>query len=468
MSRIPMRIQVATAFAVAMAVVLTAMGIYVYKHLGTELSRSLDGQLQTRANDLTVDITQAPSVFDEHITTDFGEPGDQYAQLIDTRSMQVLQRTRDIGAAPLLSAAELRKAAAAPFFQTRPRVPGLPERSRLLARVVDRPSGSYVLVVGAATQDREAALASLLHELLVLGPVALVLATVAGYVLAGYALRPVEMMRRRAAEISAETPGERLPAPATNDELERLGTTLNEMLDRLEAALQRERDFVADAGHELRTPLALLRAELELALRHSGTVEELRDAIRASSGEADRLAQLAEDLLLIARSDRGQIPLRREPIDSAALLGSVERRFEWRAEAAGRPLLVEQADGLVVVGDRIRLEQALGNLVDNALRHGDGVVHLAAEPDNGGVRLSVRDEGPGFPDDFVAHAFDRFSRADAARQRGGVGLGLSIVESIAVAHGGAAGAGNAPGGGGEVWMTLPGGGNGDHAPVRPH
>src|SRR5204863_4788389 len=127
-------------------------------------------------------------------------------------------------------------------------------------------------------------------------------ASLAGYGLAGLSLRHVEAMRRRAAAIPADTRGERLPVPRSGDELERLGTTLNEMLDRLEAALERERDFVADAGHELRSPLALLRTELELALHQADTADELREAVRWSSYEADRLSQLAEDLLLIARA----------------------------------------------------------------------------------------------------------------------------------------------------------------------
>ena len=148
------------------------------------------------------------------------------------------------------------------------------------------------------------------------------LASLVGYFLAGLSLQPVEAMRRRAAKISAETPGERLPVPETRDELERLGSTLNEMLGRLEEGLQRERDFVADAGHELRTPLALLRTELELALRHGASEEELRGAIRGSIEEVDRLAQLADDLLLIARSERGGLPLRVEPLEARELLSS--------------------------------------------------------------------------------------------------------------------------------------------------
>src|SRR5262249_51511614 len=151
---------------------------------------------------------------------------------------------------------------------------------------------------------------------LIAGPVALLLASLAGYLLAGVALRPVEAMRRRAAEISAETPGERLPVPATSDELERLGETLNEMLERLEDALRREREFVADAGHELRTPLALLRTELELALRHAESPDELRAAVRRSAAEVDRLAQLSEDLLLLARTEHGELPLNVETLEA--------------------------------------------------------------------------------------------------------------------------------------------------------
>ena len=141
------------------------------------------------------------------------------------------------------------------------------------------------------------------------------------------------------------------------------------MLDRLEAALERERDFVADAGHELRTPLALLRTELELAARQARSEDDLRAAVSSASREAERLSRLAEDLLLIARSDRGQLPLRVEDVDVDELLGAVASRFAWRA-----PVQRRTTGGLGIRGDRLRLEQALANLVDNALRYGDGAV----------------------------------------------------------------------------------------------
>jgi signal transduction histidine kinase len=312
-----------------------------------------------------------------------------------------------------------------------------------------------VLVVGATRENSLETLSSFRDELLIAGPIALILATLAGYVLAGFSLQPVERMRRRAAEISAETAGERLPVAETRDEVQRLGETLNEMLGRLDEALARERDFVADAGHELRTPLALLRTELELALRHAESEDELRDAMRRSAAEVDRLTQLADDLLLIAGSDRGKLSLRLEALQASELLASVARRFEWRAEAEGRSVHAAASPGVKVRGDRVRLEQALGNLVDNSLRHGGGRVRLQAVSENGVVELHVADEGSGFPPEFLPAAFERFTRPNAARAGGGAGLGLAIVRTIAEAHGGATHAANREPRGADVWLVLP-------------
>jgi signal transduction histidine kinase len=438
-----------------MALVLILAGILVYLRLGSHLARVLDLQLQLRAQDLAVIVREPGASLGETGAVQFFEAGESYAQLLDA-SGSVIEASPKLGDEPLLSTTELRAALDEAIFVNRESVPGLDEPSRILATPVEHEGERLVLLVGATREERAETLRSLRNELLIAGPLALLLATIAGYALAGLALRPVDSMRRRAAAISAETPGERLPVPSTGDEIERLGETLNEMLARLEAALERERDFVADAGHELRTPLALLRTELELALRHGGTPEELRIAVRTSSEEVDRLAQLAEDLLLIARSDRGRLPLRLEELDASELLGSVARRFEWRAQEAGRLLSFEDAAaGIQLLGDRIRLEQALGNLVENALRHGGGEVRLSASAADGTVELHVLDEGDGFSPDFLERAFERFTRSDQARSRGGAGLGLSIVRVIAEAHGGNAHAANKDGSGVDVWISLP-------------
>jgi heavy metal sensor kinase len=454
MRRVPIRLRVAAAFAIAMAVVLAGTGWFLYVRVGSHLSLALDRNLRLRAQDLAALVREPGAALATERGSKFVEPGESYAQLLDDRG-RVLDATRPLGRARVLNSDELRSARSGTIFADRRSVPGLDEPSRLLATPVVRRGRRLLLVVGATRQDRAETIGGLRTELLIAGPIALALASLAGYLLAGLSLHPVESMRSRAAAISAETPGERLPVPQTGDEVERLGETLNEMLGRLEAALERERDFVADAGHELRTPLALLRTELELALRHPGSAEELRDAVRASSGEVERLAQLAEDLLLIARSDRGKLPLRLEALDASELLTSTASRFEWRAQEAGRPLRAVAGIGFRVRGDRIRLEQALGNLVDNALRHGGGEVRLSAAAADGHVELHVTDEGGGFPPEFLGQAFERFARPSQARTRGGTGLGLSIVRVIAQAHGGSARAANKDPGGADVWVALP-------------
>lgn len=455
LSRLPIRVRVAAAFALAMAAVLAASGAFVYAKLGADLAHALDQDLRLRAQDLRALAREPGDSLAADSSAHLVEAGESFAQLLAPGG-RVLDSTASVRGAPLLPASALADARGGPAFFDRDSVRGLNEPARLLATPVTRAGGERaVLVVGATRENRAEALRSLRTELLIAGPLALVVATALGYLLAGSGLRAVDAMRRRAAHISAARPGERLPVPRTRDELERLGETLNDMLDRLEDALERERGFVADAGHELRTPLALLRAELDFALQHADSEQELREALRTASEETDRLSQLAADLLLIAGAERGGLPLRIERIGVGELLESVRNRFAWRAGDAGRDLVADAPAGLALDGDRLRLEQALGNLVENALRHGGGEIELHARRAGDRVELRVCDRGPGFRADFIPQAFQRFSRGDESHGGAGAGLGLSIVDAVAQAHGGASGARNRDGGGAEVWLAVP-------------
>ena len=322
-------------------------------------------------------------------------------------------------------------------------------------RVLAIPNGpsDQVVLVARSLEPREDSLDRLLRQLLVATPFALLLASLAGYALAAAAMRPVEAMRRRAASVSAASPG-RLPVPPSGDEIARLATTLNEMLARLEAAFEHERRFVADASHELRTPLALLRAEIEIALRRPRSAAELETTLRSAGEETERLSRLAEDLMLLARADRSPLPLRRETVAAESVFAAVAGRFAAAGGEAADSIHVEETDALLDA-DADRLVQAVTNLVDNSLAHGAGPVVLFAVERDDVVELHVTDSGDGFDEEFLPRAFDRFSRADEARRRGGTGLGLSIVELIARAHGGRAGAANRPEGGADVWLAIP-------------
>jgi two-component system, OmpR family, sensor kinase len=431
-----------------MAVVLVAIGLFVYSRVGSDLDSALDNSLRARADDLAAAIPAGSAAAAQERLV---EADESFAQIIGLDG-SVGFGSPGLEVEPVLDAAERARARRGPIFLDRDSVSGFDEHTRLFAR----PAGNDVVVVGGSREDREEALASLGDVLLIGGPLALVAAALAAYAVAGAALRPVGAMRHEASEISRLGSGRRLPVAPGGDELAQLGGTLNEMLDRLDRSAERERGFVASASHELRTPLALLRAELELALRKGRSSEELREALASAVEESDRLEQLAEDLLVLARADEGRLPVRPEALDAAELLATTARRFDVRARETGRQVVALDVDGLAVHADRLRAEQALANLVDNALRHGDGRVELVAEPAGDGVRLHVLDRGPGFDPALNGHAFERFTRGDRARSRGGTGLGLAIVDAIARSHGGSAGATPREGGGADAWIELPG------------
>ena len=451
MSRVPIKLRLTLFFALATAVVLAASGLFVYARVSSDLSRGLDQELRSRAQDLSALTLRSGSL--RATASPFVEHGETFAELVRADG-SVLDSTATIGSAPLLTRAQLVQGLRGPTFVDRPSVPGLDEPARMLAVPLERQGKPLVLVVGATRENRAETLRSLRDAFLVGAPIALLVAALGGYVLAGAALRPIEAMRRRAAEISTSSLDERLPVPAANDEVARLGQTLNEMLARIEDGLSRERRFVSDASHELRTPLAMLKVELELALRRARSPEELERSIRAAAEETDRLSRIADDLLLLARAEQGRLPIQAEPTDLVDVLETVSSRFDSRAETENRILAVDAGDAPVVKVDRLRLEQALGNMVDNAFRHGRGPITLAAEVRSSTAELHVLDEGPGFPAAFERVAFERFSRAAAPGEEGS-GLGLAIVDTIASAHAGRVQAANRPRGGADVWISLP-------------
>jgi two-component system OmpR family sensor kinase len=436
--------------------VLAATGAILYDQLASTLDEAIDAGLETRLADVSALAARGDARIGASEGSALIDPEERLMQVLDPAGRVVAATSG--GERALLAADErARLRAGSALRLERAELPGIDGRVRLLARAVGPTENRRIVVVGASLEDRDEALGELLTQLLVVGPAALVLASLLGYALASAALRPVESMRAEAAAISAAEPGRRLPLPSTRDEIARLAETLNGMLGRLEGALARERSFVADASHELRTPLALLRTELELALRRPRSSAELERTLRSAAAETDRLARLAEDLLVLARADEGRLALRRASVPARDIVVRVAERFSGQAAAADRAIEVEAPDAVRVAVDALRLEQALGNLVANALRHGRGSIRVGARGRDGHVEFHVVDEGPGFPPEFVPRAFERFSRADEARSGGGAGLGLAIVDVIARAHGGSAHAVNRDGGGTDVWLSLPSG-----------
>jgi heavy metal sensor kinase len=448
--RLPIRARLTLVSAALMAVVLATAGILLYVRLRADLVSTVDAGLRSRADVLLSSLEGAVSAGGSLL-----EPEDAFAQVLGPEG-DILVSSPGIERRLLLTPTEVAEVDGQEFLEKVVATAEEPVESRLLLVPVD----GGVLVVGASMDEVNEALARLASLLLVGGPLALVLATGVGWFVAGAALRPVEQMRREAAAISASEPGRRLHPPATGDEIARLGETLNEMLDRLEDALQRERHFVDQASHELRTPLANLRTELELALRRSRSSAELESALRSATEETERLVRLAEDLLVLARADGGRVPVRREQVELRPLIEDATQAFAHQAADAGVQVEARVPDDLRATVDPNRMRQVIGNLLDNAIRHtpAGGRVTVEAGRVDGLLWLEVRDTGEGFPSSFVPRAFEAFARPDAARSRkdGGTGLGLAIVAAVAASHGGTAEADNGPDGGARVTVRIPG------------
>lgn len=450
MSRVPIRWRLTVTFAAVMGVVLVAIGLLLYVQFESQLNRTIDDGLRGRVDALAALVAQQGHA---SLTDAVGQrllaSEDGFAQIIGPAG-DVVAATPQLQRRRLLSASELSHARRMLVMFTRHPLTGVAKRARIAAEPTAA-GGRFVVVVGHSLKDREGANESFARALLIGGPLALLFAAAAGYGLAIAVLRPVDSMRARAATISVDEPGARLPVPPANDELGRLGATLNAMLARVEAALIQERTLTANASHELRTPLAILRGELELALRGERSREQLVVALAAAAKESDRLARLADDLLVLARADAGNgaLALQAQPVDLDDLIARVAARFAARANAEGRELAVV-CEPVRLRADPTRLEQAVSNLLDNALRHGRGRIHMSAQLVKGHVEIHVRDEGDGLSDEFAVHAFERFRRGDDTRSGEGAGLGLAIVDAVARAHHGFSRADGA-----DVWMSLP-------------
>ncbi len=450
----PLRLRLALLFAIATTAVLSVVGVAFYLQLRASLDSSLDTSLAARSDALATRLAEAP---DDGAGTAVGG-SEEIAQVLSLDG-NVIASSANAGTVPLIADRRLTRARrGSVLFTTEVRE----RRSRLLATTARIGPDPVVAVVGDPTDITDRAEDHVRDIMLLATAPAALLAGLGAWLLSGAALRPVERMRREAAQIGAHDPAGQLAVPKTRDEIAALAETMNDLLGRLRGALARERGFVADAGHELRTPLSVLKAELELATRPGRSRAELVDAVVGAAVETDRLVRISEALLLLARSDDGESFAAAEPVELAGVLTASAGAA--RARAADRQVnvrLLVPERALEVRGDADLLRQAVDNLLDNAVRHSPRGAAVAVgallEPD-GSVLIEVADQGPGFPADFLPHAFERFRRADPSRARtgGGSGLGLAIVRSIVTAHGGTVSAANRPAGGAVVRLCLPG------------
>ncbi|MGW3737253.1 ATP-binding protein [Streptomyces sp. NPDC005148] len=443
--RLPIVLRLVLAVAVTMSLVLSGAGGLVYWRVQQALDEQLDADLAIYSHDLRSDLLAGHRLS--------GPDGSAYQIL--TPQGRITEASNLVRTQHLLSGADVTTVAGG--ATVRRDIGDLasldPHTLRLKAQQVRLPDRTVIAVAAVRRGHRDEALRELLAQLAIAMGLTLVAASYVGYRTARAALDPVERYRRRAASLADGTSGLRLPVPEDrDDELTRLGHTLNEMLERLEAAAERERRFLADASHELRTPLALLRAELDVALHRPRPAAELTDTLRSVDNEVQRLIDLTNALLDLEQLG-GTDHLARSPVDLPELIASAVVPYRAAAAREHRAISVDVAPGIVDV-DANWIHPAIGNLMDNALRHSHGDIHVTASADDGHLRLTVTDEGHGFPPDFLPKAFDRFARAEASRTSPGSGLGLAFVAAVAASHGGTAHAENT-GRGAAVSVDLP-------------
>ena len=442
---------------------LVVISVLSYSLLRSRLIQDVDASLLAVADvirDVGASEVPAPTDPESQLREILGpEFYDKFFQLLDregrpsARSTQLGGRTL-----PLSTRARDNGARGEPTFET-VRL-SEDQRIRLLTLPVHAPGERPRLIqVGIPLRRAEAALTRYLQTLLLLVPLGVGLAAAAGAVIARKALGPVDAMSRTARRITGHDLTQRIPVRGTRDELDHLADTLNGMLERLEEAFREMRRFTADASHELRTPLTALKGGIEVALRSERSAEEYRRVLVSSLEEVDRLAGLAEDLLLLSRASAAGLDAGMAPVDLEPVVVGVLDVATRLAHGTGVTIRLKEATPVTVHGSADALRRAVLNLVDNALKYSapGGLVELALRRDGDDAVVVVEDHGIGIDPAATERIFEPFVRLDAARARdtGGSGLGLAIVRSIVHAHGGTVTVASAVGAGSRFEIRLP-------------
>lgn len=422
-------------YSLVLALSLGLFGALAYFAMAHSIRSAMDAELTHRVQAVRDIIQQDASSGEAALQ-------DEFRELLDSEGAGARLRVGYEGGSTIWASPEMQNAieprhaqkASVPFIA---RIQGA--RFRLLRQTVQVGSIQYAIEAGASTQQLDRSLEEFRALLFALGPAFLILAALGGHWLSRRALAPVDQITRAARDIGAQDLSHRLAVPQTRDELQRLTDTLNEMLSRLEAAFQRVTQFTADASHELRTPVSVMRTNAEITLRKPRSEEEYREALSRILEESEKVSHLIEELLQLARADSGSAALQMTRSDLNATLQNACRQASILAEA--KHLQFSQSipeQSLWVQADLASLERLFMILLDNAVKYtpSGGLVDVRLGSDDGFAVASIRDTGTGIAPEDIGHVFDRFYRADRARSResGGTGLGLAIGRWIAEAH----------------------------------
>lgn len=435
---IPLKARLTLWYVTLFALIVGAWSVFVVVLVRADLYSALDRALSLRADQIAQDFADAGDAdFPDIAAPLSGVPGAQAIAQLLSPSGVVIQYSGDaVASSPVASADVVRRALEKGAAQSQVEVRGVRYRV-LVARLPKR--GEFVLV-GAQTSTADQSVSLLIVVMLLSGPLVVLAAALGGWVLARRALRPVAIMTSAAAGIGIDRLHDRVPVPDGRDELSALAGTLNTMLERLEDGVQAKRRLIADASHELQTPLAVMRTELDVSIASGVLPSEAIEVLESAREEADRMTRIVRNLLTLARFDEGTLRILRARVDLHEI--ALQARDSLDALARERHVALSVAGGSAMVdADAEYLRIATVNLVENAIKYsgdGAGVIIETGCASDGRCMLSVCDTGPGIPAEAQALVFDRFYRLAGSRSKenGGSGLGLAIVREIVEAHGG--------------------------------
>jgi len=442
-------------YLVVLGILLGSLSVGLYFYLSRTLHQNLDDSLRLRAEQLShirdILMTVREGRFEEEIgeviSLYFISDGDLFRLSPEELDLPVSSETieqamngHSFATIETTEGRELR-VYISPIFPEIPRpLPSSPESPAPSSSVPPPPvitSQSAALVIGRSTEPIKEALGGLIRTLGIAIPLTLAFAAGGGFFLARRALKPVDQIAQQAQTIEETDLSQRIEIKA-KDELGRLASTLNEMIDRLEKAFKRQQQFTSDASHELRTPLAIIEAESTLMLQKDRTNSEYRQSLETISQEAHRIAHLVDQLLTLARADAGKEKLSLKEVNLNELISELSSDVEILCRDKGLEFKLNQAEDLVVNGDDVKLRQLFLNLLDNAIRYtpSGGSISVSVYREGQMAVVSISDTGVGISQEDLPHIFDRFYRVDKVRSpsEGGSGLGLAICKQIAESH----------------------------------
>jgi heavy metal sensor kinase len=456
---LPIRARLTAWYTLFLAATIVGLGAFLVIELRTDLRSTVDRQVRTGSGAIAQNY-QVDGLTGFRQTSAAALRRSGSAAQVLSAGGQVIAEYGDVAHAPMISRKREDLALTGRLDLIDVRLGQARQRFRLLASPVVARTGPQLVVVAVPLQGVVEAVDRILNLLLIAGPVAMAVAGLGAWWLLRRALDPVERMRRKAEEIGYDQLHERLTVPKVRDEIGQLATTLNAMLDRLEAGVLANRQLIADASHELRTPLAAMRVELDVSLRDRRRTDAEREVLESVREDVDRMSRTVDNLITLARADEGRLDLLSDEVDLDQALDEAARPLRPLAEAKGVRLRTT-GEPCRSRGDEHRLQHALANLIENAIKFTPpgGEVTLSSWRRGDEVGVTVADTGPGIPPNECAHVFNRFYRVDRSRSResGGSGLGLAICREIATAHGGRVWVESEEGRGSAFSLALPAG-----------